>query len=69
MGCGWARWPQRCQSGLHTTDKSGSSLGENSYNISQETGLFTFVLEALLGSKREARPGSGSGSGFPCKLS
>ena len=67
MGCGWARWLRRCQSGLHTTDKSDSSPGESFYNKVRGTGPSAVALEALLGSKREAGPGSGSGS--PSRLS
>ena len=62
MGCGLARWLQRCQSGPCTADKSGSSPGENSHNIGRGTGPSAVALKALLGLEREAGPGSGSGS-------
>ena len=69
MGCGLARWLRRCQSGPRTADKSGSSPGENSHNIGRGTGPSAVALEALLGSEREAGPGSGSGFGSPNRLS
>ena len=62
MGCGWARWLRRCQSGPHTADKSDSSPGESSHNKGQGTGLLAVALKALFGSEREVGPGSGSGS-------
>ena len=62
MECGWARWLQRCQSGPHIADKSSSSLDENSHNKGWGTRPSAVVLKTLLGSEREAGPGSGSGS-------
>ena len=67
IGCGWARWLRRCQSGSHNADKSGSTLGENFYNKGRGTGPSAVALKALLGLEREAGPGSGSG--FPSRLS
>ena len=58
MGCSWARWLRWCQSGLHTADKSGSSLGENSYNKGRRIRPSAVALKALLGSEREAGPDS-----------
>ena len=69
MEYGWARWLWCCQSGPNTTDKSGSSPGENSYNKSRGTRPSAVALKALLGSKREAGPGSGSGFSFLNRLS
>ena len=67
MGCGWAHWLRRCQNGPHTANKSGSSLDENSHNKGRGTEPSAVALEALLGSNREAEPGSATGS--PNRLS
>ena len=69
MVCGLARWLWQYQSGPHTVDKSGSSPGENFYNIGRETGPSAVALEALLGLEREVGPGFGSGSVSPNRLS
>ena len=61
MGCGWTRWLRRCQSGLYTADKSGSSPGENFHNKGRGTELSAVAFKALLRSEREVRSGSGSG--------
>ena len=62
MGYDLALWLRRCQSGLCTADKSGTSPGENSHNIGWGTGSSTVAFEALLGLEGEAGPGSDSDS-------
>ena len=62
MRSGWARWLRRYQSGPHTADKSNSSPGESFHNKGWGIGPSAVALKALLGSEREAGPGSGSDS-------
>ena len=69
MGCGFACWLWRYQSGPRIADKSGSSPGENFHNIGRGTGSSAVAFKAMLESEWETGPDSSSGSGSLNKLS
>lgn len=47
-GYSWAHWLWWFQNSPHTIDKSGKSIGENSYNKSWRIGLSVVAFKALL---------------------